>query len=242
MSLDDQDDTLRQTRPELSFGQRMHLIAQQSVSAKQPVDSLPVYPESLLTRGEPLSIWKRRGSLFGSEIVLHSGLRTDMCIFLRHPNLECVIGASESGELITEYLPRGSAKFLNAAAPPLLTLRLILGACAGLEFLRARGLAGKGRGLSPGDVLISAHWEARLSQRLLLLPESPADCDVSGVRGLLTLLLPPGPHRPNSLSAAITTVLEREFNFDQLFHELRILAKRDSDFADEAVNAFILGV
>jgi len=232
MSLAEEDAALRQAQPDLSVGERMHILAQPLRETPAP---LPVYPESLLTRGEALSIWKRRASLFGLGVVLHSGFQVNLFSVHRHPNLECVLGVTPAGELVTEYFPRGSASAPLASG---LALRLILGVCAGLEFLRERGLPGKGRGLRPSDILISENWEARLSQRLLLAPDAPEAGDVSGVLRVLGQLVP----RPSDPLAAALRHPRPGLGFDAMFKEFRALAKRDADLADEAVQAFVLGV
>ena len=239
---------LKRTRPDLNFGQRMHILSSHPNQSQPPPRK---FPENCVKRGEAMNMWKTRGSIFGTPVVLHSGFRSEFCFFQRHPNLECVIGVCESGELITEFFSRGSAHSLvqSGSLPPALTLRLVLGVCAGLEFLRAKGFPGRGRGLSSKDILVSANWEARLSQRLLI--SHPADSnesrgDCSGVLRVLSELLPtPLQSSHNSLAADLfnlLTIFSSKPDFDGLFRELRLLSKRDLQVTDEAVQAFVLGL
>ena len=238
MTFADVDATMRSDRPDLTFGQRTRLITAPDTPAQS---SLRVYPEACIKRGQSINAWKSHAKIFGTPVVLNTGLRTDGCTFLRHPSLECVLGVTQSGELISEYFTRGSAAQLKQP-PPSITLRLLLGICAALEFLRSRGLSGRGRGLTLEDVFITSSWEAKISQRLLLLPDSPdANGDVTGVQSILKSLLP-DQFKSNTLSSELHALLGFTGNFNDLFQQLRTLAKRDSDFADEAVQAFVLGV
>ena len=192
--------------------------------------NLPIFDKSI--------IYKE--TLYGTPVRLSRGAwDLEILAKIRHPNIVCIMGVVQN-QLIIANTGRGNVVDVmsgrGGSLPLEISLRIVLGVCAALDYLRNLNFFVKRETkIIPSEVFVSDSWEGLLGERLL-------DWNGAPPSNLLVFLLNgssrESDYPTDGIRMALFQVTE-ELKFPCFFRKLRQIASQAR--TDHALLSFLNG-
>ena len=198
-----------------------------------------------------LSSARSRGVFLGVEVVVKMYSEVSSEVFqYAHPNLTLILGRTTEGRVLTEWLPK-SAELDNKLGPQTV-LKIMIGLCAGIEYLTRQGVTSISKPLDIDDILLSDTYDAKIKESVFITGTqtkgqySLNDLEALG-KILQKLLSVVSGEKKNGLLIRLRDLCNKlssnpsSFTFSSLYKTLRTIGKHNKPDETEALTPFLLG-